>query len=146
MFRRVDFILQANAAFIDEQHRRWLENPRSVPEDWALFFAGVDLGGRGRPGPAGGQDTAFALVHAYREFGHWVAQLDPLADGPPAPHPFLELAAFGLSDADLDREVQAPFGGEFRGTLRQLVDALRETYCGTLDRKSTRLNSSHGYT
>jgi len=132
MSRRVDFILQANAAYIDEQHRRWLENPRSVPEDWALFFAGVELGDRGRPGLAGATDTAFALVHAYREFGHWAARLDPLADGAPPPHPFLELSAFGLSEADLDREVTAPFAGEFRGTLRQLIDALRETYCGTL--------------
>jgi 2-oxoglutarate dehydrogenase E1 component len=42
------------------------------------------------------------------------------------------LAAFGLGEADLDREVQAPFHGDFRGTLRHLIEALRETYCGTL--------------
>src|SRR5207302_1668309 len=93
MSRRADFILQANAAYIDEQHRRWLENPRSVPEDWALFFAGVDFGETGRSGTAAGQDTAFALVHAYREFGHWVARLDPLADTPQPSHPSLDLAA-----------------------------------------------------
>jgi 2-oxoglutarate dehydrogenase complex dehydrogenase (E1) component-like enzyme len=44
MSGRLDFILRANAEYIEEQHRRWSENPRSVPEDWALFFAGVDLG------------------------------------------------------------------------------------------------------
>ena len=46
MSGRVDFILRANADYIDEQHRRWLENPRSVPEDWALFFTGMDFGER----------------------------------------------------------------------------------------------------
>jgi len=131
MTGRADFILRANADYIEDQHRRWLENPRSVPEDWALFFAGVEFGER-RPPSAGGPDSAFALVHAYREFGHLVARLDPLGMDGPSTHPFLELAAFGLSDADLDREVQAPFHGEFRGTLRQLIDALRETYCGTV--------------
>ncbi|HEY6196596.1 MAG TPA: 2-oxoglutarate dehydrogenase E1 component [Candidatus Eisenbacteria bacterium] len=131
MSGRVDFILRANADYIDEQHRRWLENPRSVPEDWALFFAGVELGDR-RPPAAGGSDSAYALVHAYREFGHLVARLDPLGSDAASTHPFLELAAFGLGEADLDREVHVPLHGEFHGTLRQLIEALRETYCGTL--------------
>ena len=132
MSGRTDFILRANADYIEDQYRRWSENPRSVPEDWALFFAGVEFGER-RPAAAGGPDSAYAVVHAYREFGHLVSRLDPLGDGTPASHPFLELPAFGLSEADLDREVQAPFaGGAFQGTLRHLIDALRETYCGTL--------------
>src|SRR5689334_22168209 len=131
MSGRSDFILRANAEYIEDQYRRWLENPRSVPEDWALFFSGVEFGER-RPAAAGGPDSAYALVHAYREFGHLVAHLDPLSDEAPATHPFLELSAFGLADADLDREVQAPFARNFTGTLRQLLDALRETYCGTL--------------
>jgi 2-oxoglutarate dehydrogenase E1 component len=131
MSGRLDFILRANAEYIEEQHRRWSENPRSVPEDWALFFAGVELGER-QPASGGGQDSAYALVHAYREFGHLVADLDPLTPAEATTHPYLDLAAFGLSEADLDREVVAPFNGTFHGTLRQLIEALRETYCGTL--------------
>ena len=134
MSGRVDFILRANADYIEDQYRHWLENPRSVPEDWALFFAGMEFG-ESRPGPAAvasGADSAYALVHAYREFGHLVARLDPLSDDAPATHPFLDLFAFGLGEADLDREVAAPFHGEFRGTLRQLTQALRETYCSTV--------------
>jgi 2-oxoglutarate dehydrogenase E1 component len=131
MSGRVDFILRANADYIEDQHRRWLENPRSVPEDWALFFSGMDFGER-RPVAAGATDSAYALVHAYREFGHLVARLDPLGSDQPTTHPFLDLFAFGLGESDLDREVAAPFHGEFRGTLRQLIDALRETYCGSI--------------
>jgi 2-oxoglutarate dehydrogenase E1 component len=131
MSGRADFILRANADYIEEQFRHWLENPRSVPEDWALFFAGMEFGER-RPPAGGGPDSAYALVHAYREFGHLVAHLDPLGVADAATHPFLELSAFGLAEADLDREVQAPFQGEWKGTLRHLLDALRETYCGTL--------------
>src|SRR5262249_11408721 len=131
MTGRGDFIQRANADYIEEQYRHWLENPRSVPEDWALFFAGVDFGER-KPPAGGGPDSAYALVHAYREFGHLIANLDPLGIEITPAHPFLELAAFGLTEADLDREVQAPFHGEFKGTLRQLLEALRETYCGTL--------------
>ena len=39
MSRRLDFVLRANADFIDEQHRKWLADPGSVSEDWGTFFA-----------------------------------------------------------------------------------------------------------
>ncbi len=134
MSRRLDFVLRANADFIDEQHRRWLADPASVGDDWALFFAGVDLASDGRMNSGASATTSgvYALVHAYREFGHLVSDLDPLGERQ-ASHPLLELSSFGLGEADLDREVSAaPFKGEFHGTLRQLIDRLRETYCGTL--------------
>ncbi len=136
MSRRLDFVLRENADYIDQQYARWLADPASVPEDWALFFAGMDLGSRremAAPGVAAGPYAGVrSLVHAFREFGHLAARLDPLGDGEDH-HPFLEPAAYGLAEADLDREVDgAPFRGEFQGTLRQLLEALRETYCGTL--------------
>jgi 2-oxoglutarate dehydrogenase E1 component len=136
-----DPIQRANAAYVEEQYRRWLEDPSSVPEDWQWFFAGVEFAGVA-PGAAGSAAAApsgdtrsggvFGLVTAYREFGHLIARLDPLND-PPASHPLLELSNFGLSEADLDRPVDPrPFAGEVPGTLRDLIAALRETYCGTL--------------
>ncbi|MCC6349877.1 MAG: 2-oxoglutarate dehydrogenase E1 component [Candidatus Eisenbacteria bacterium] len=136
MSRPLDFVLRANADYIDAQHSRWQADPASVPPEWALFFAGVEVGARRDRGEATAQTTseggAQGVIHAYREFGHLVARLDPLGSGPQQ-HPFLELAAHGLSEADLDRPVSgAPFLGEFGGTLRQLIEALRSTYCGTL--------------
>jgi 2-oxoglutarate dehydrogenase E1 component len=74
----------------------------------------------------------FGLVLAYREFGHLVARLDPLGNNL-EDHPLLDPATYGLSASDLDRPVSAePFHGEFSGTLRELIQVLRETYCGTL--------------
>jgi 2-oxoglutarate dehydrogenase E1 component len=136
---RLDFIQRANASYIEQLYQRYRENPDSVPEDWAIFFAGFDLAGETSPVASAtlvpsGQPTAgvFGLVLAYREFGHLIARLDPLAQNPES-HPLLELSNFGLSEADLDREVDPrPFIGEFRGTLRELIAALRETYCHTL--------------
>jgi 2-oxoglutarate dehydrogenase E1 component len=125
--------MRANAAYIEEQYRRYLANPDSVGEDWALFFAGFEFAGGAAPAPAAaGPAGVFGLVMAYREFGHLIARLDPLSD-PPDSHPLLELSRFGLGEADLDRAVDPrPFAGEFSGTLRELIAALRETYCGTL--------------
>jgi 2-oxoglutarate dehydrogenase E1 component len=137
MSRRLDFVLRANADFIDEQHDKWLADPGSVSEDWALFFAGVELASREEmrsPGLSGTHSDGgvYSLVHAYREFGHLVSDLDPLGERQSS-HPLLELANFGLTEGDLDREVDAaPFKGEFHGTLRQLIERLREIYCSTL--------------
>ena len=131
MAGRLDFILRANADYIEAQHRRWLEDAGQVPEEWALFFAGLDLGER-RERPTRGDGGVFSLVLAYREHGHLLSRLDPIGDAPGA-HPYLELAAFGLTEADLDRDVEpGPYHGDFRGTLRQLLEVLQQTYCGTL--------------
>lgn len=128
---RLDFILRANADYIEDQHRRWLADPSQVPEDWALFFSGMAFGER-RDAPARADGGVFSLVQAYREHGHLLSRLDPIGDAPDH-HPYLELSAFGLTEDDLDRDVEpGPFQGEFRGTLRQLLERLQQTYCGTL--------------
>src|SRR5436309_2247989 len=133
MGSRLDFIQRSNADYIEEQYARYRRDPASVGEEWALFFAGFDLAGRADalvlPGPAGG---AASLVRHHRVYGHLSAHLDPLS-GPPPLHPLLEPASLGLSAQDLDAPVDpSPFRGEVRGSLRDLVAALRATYCGPL--------------
>ena len=137
MTRRLDFILRENADYIDAQFSCWRMDPASVPEDWALFFAGMEMvadermpSGEPAAGPYAGVRS---LVHAFREFGHLAARLDPLGLANEDRHPYLEPSASGLTEADMDRAVDgSSFRGTFGGTLRQLVEALRETYCGTL--------------
>src|SRR5262249_28104123 len=48
-------------------------------------------------------------------------------------HPLLDLSNFGMTIADLDREVgPAGFGGATNGTLRDLIEKLRATYTQSL--------------
>ena len=131
MAGRLDFILRANADYIEQQYAAWQHEPASVSEDWALFFSGLELGASRPEIAAGGAGPVHGLVEAYRGFGHLIADLDPLGARQES-HAFLELAAFGLSGVDLDRDVEAAsFRGESRGTLRQLIAHLRAIYCGT---------------
>jgi len=136
MARKLDVTQRANSAYIESVYARYLADPQSVPDEWRAFFAGFELGGR-EPGGAGAPVAGiaggvFGLVLAYREFGHLIARIDPLGENPDS-HALLDLGSFGLSEADLDREVDPrPFAGEFQGTLRQLIEVLRHTYCGTL--------------
>src|SRR5207253_2080448 len=69
---------------------------------------------------------------AYRDLGHFLAHLDPLSERKSS-YPLLELSEFGLSAADLDRAFDTHhFLGLSKGTLRELLAALRETYCRTI--------------
>jgi len=79
------------------------------------------------------QVSALLLITAYRISGARWATLDPLKRVPRPAVPELEAAYYDLSEADLDREVNAgSFVGLDRTTLRNLVHALRETYCGNI--------------
>jgi 2-oxoglutarate dehydrogenase E1 component len=126
----------ANLEAIDAAYQRWRQDPESVDPSWRFFFEGFELG-LGRPAPSGdgigeGQTGVVRLIYAYRRIGHFLAHLDPLSL-PRTSHELLELPEFGLSDADLDRTVDTrPFVGLGPATLRQLLKALRDTYCRTI--------------
>jgi 2-oxoglutarate dehydrogenase E1 component len=132
MTGRLDFAQRANAAYIEQMYAQYLKDPASVPDEWGVFFAGFEFAGQ-RPAAAGGPVAGvYGLVSAYREFGHRAARLDPLSTTPPS-EPLLELSNFGLTDTDLDAQIEPyPFRGEFSGTLRELIAVLSETYCGPL--------------
>ena len=75
----------------------------------------------------------YDLVHTYREIGHACSTLDPLSDAPRVPHPLLALDNFGMTDDDMDAPVgTGGFAGPVDGTLRDLIDKLQRTYCGTV--------------
>ena len=79
------------------------------------------------------QGRVYQLVNAYRVRGHLFAQIDPLGT-PPEAAPELELSNFGLTEADYD--VTFPTVGMAgipeRGTLREIIAHLEETYCGAI--------------
>jgi len=74
------------------------------------------------------------LIAAYRNRGHQVANLDPLGIMQREAVPDIELSHHGLSDADLDTVFHTGnlFIGKPEATLREIVDCLRGTYCGSI--------------
>ncbi len=145
--RPIDSVNALNAEFLQELYQRWQQEPESVDPQWRWFFQGFNLAadgalatGSGSPAEAEGRlstagvpDLQIAdLIHSYREWGHLIADLDPLGRNQ-TEHPFLSLDEFGLSESDLDRMVSAgTFANNAVVTLRQLINMLRTTYCGTL--------------
>ena len=76
---------------------------------------------------------ALMMIRAYRMRGHLAADLDPLNLKGPVQHPELDPASYGFGPEDLDRPIflDNVLGIE-KGTIRQIVDILKRTYCGTL--------------
>jgi 2-oxoglutarate dehydrogenase E1 component len=76
------------------------------------------------------QVAALLLVTAYRIAGSRWATVDPLKRMPRPQIPELEPAYYDLRESDLDQVVNAgSFVGLERTSLRNLVQALRDTYC-----------------
>ena len=125
-----DFFHRANADYIDQLYQQYLKDPSSVEEIWQAYFAGFDAaGGKGMHDGAPLTMGVHNLVHTYRDLGHFAADLDPL-DQPRPPQPLLDLSQFNMSESDLSRQVgRADFHGQTDGTLGDLIQKLRDTYC-----------------
>ncbi|MGE5125621.1 MAG: multifunctional oxoglutarate decarboxylase/oxoglutarate dehydrogenase thiamine pyrophosphate-binding subunit/dihydrolipoyllysine-residue succinyltransferase subunit, partial [Betaproteobacteria bacterium] len=102
------------------------------PVKWEMDAHPAVFGGAGGREEVEKQTKVLQLVHNYRVRGHLVADLDPL-DSTRAPHRDLDPATYGLTLWDLDREfLTGGLSGGDRATLREILDILRETYCGTI--------------
>ena len=76
-----------------------------------------------------------SLIAAYRFLGSRWADLDPLKRTERPRIPELDPAFYDLTEADMDITFSATntyFSTNENMTLRQIVQALRETYCGTI--------------
>ncbi|MEN6441619.1 MAG: 2-oxoglutarate dehydrogenase E1 component [Syntrophobacter sp.] len=130
--------LSLNAEFIDSQYRKWKEDPQGLGREWQAFFEGFELSSSAARTDAGfcekgellKQAYVQELIYRYRDLGHLLSCLDPLAQCPTS-HPLLDLSAFGLSESDLEGRFFAPrtLFAEEQASLKEILSALRETYC-----------------
>ncbi len=140
-----DFVNRANAEYIEQIFQQYKRDPASVEEVWRAYFAGFEMGAARTDLPtvfAAGTDGdvdpefragIFDLVHTYRDMGHYSATLDPLGLTVRGEHPTLDLSNFNLKTTDLSRSVgRGGFAGATDGSLRDLIEKLRLTYCNTV--------------
>lgn len=140
-----DFVNRGNAEYIEQLYQQYKRNPDSVDQVWRAYFSGFETGAArtdlptvfsaGKDGEVDPEFRAgiFDLVHTYRELGHYSAKLDPLGLTVRSEHPMLALENFNLQTTDLSRSVgRGGFEGATDGTLRDLIEKLRLTYCDTV--------------
>ncbi len=125
-----------NLDIVESFYKQWQQDPTSVDESWQQFFEGFELGVMRAPATSAdstAQTAVTRLIYEYRDVGHFLARVNPLADPPPS-HPLLKLSAVGLDNSQLDKTFDTRFLGlpAGRGTLRELVEALKDTYCRSI--------------
>ncbi|MFQ5485190.1 MAG: 2-oxoglutarate dehydrogenase E1 component [Desulfobacterales bacterium] len=129
-----------NTDYIDRQYSLWKSDPDRVSPEWRFFFEGFELAAGGSlmktvtydDDQALRQARVESLIYRYRDIGHLLACMDPLAECP-TDHPLLSLEAFRLNQNDLDIEVfTRHFNKTGRATLRDIIRTLRETYCRSI--------------
>ncbi len=148
---------QENARLVADLYQQFQSAPDKVAPEWRRFFGELDdeatalireLNGAGSgPAAAGAVDIAadnirqatldsiraLMLIRAYRVRGHLEADLDPLGLKPHEPHPELDPKTYGFTDADMDRPIFINYVlGLETATLREIIVAVRETYCGKI--------------
>ncbi|MBX6325178.1 MAG: 2-oxoglutarate dehydrogenase E1 component [Chthoniobacterales bacterium] len=132
---------RANLELIEENYRRWQENPQAVEPGWSAFFEGFELGNLPEPdgavaqaeaGEAALQTRVDGLVYAYCSLGHTIARVNPLAETRPK-NPLLSLDQLGFTEADLDRRVSSKFFLDNQPmTLREMVAGLERIYADSI--------------
>ncbi|MFZ4682883.1 MAG: 2-oxoglutarate dehydrogenase E1 component, partial [Terrimicrobiaceae bacterium] len=152
------FSARSSEALIEENYGKWVSNPRSVDPDWAAFFEGFELGNArsdakggtngSAPAPKAGKEVDLqtrveALVYAYRDMGHSIADLDPL-DILKRTNPLLSLAELGFEEKDLDLTVSSRvFRDGKKMPLRDMIKDLQGIYCGTVGAEFMHIQHPH---
>ncbi len=143
----ISAVFNAHPQYIESLYQSWQADPESVESDWALFFKGFDFAltsANGSPKTEGAEAPVWrdefavlALIHGYRHRGHMLSTTNPIKPRKDR-KPKLDLADYGLREADLDRNFAA--GAEIgmpNATLREIIERLKKIYCGNIGFETT---------
>ncbi len=162
----------ANGRYIEELYAQYLDDKNSVGEQWRDWFQALksetgetdvdhlDIQNKIRKAAlarvensatkneadqyALKQVSVLQLINAYRFRGHQAATLDPLKLFNKERPVELSLEDHNLSQADLSTEfnVGSLFGIE-RATLKEIVERLEKTYCGSIGSEYMYIADTH---
>jgi 2-oxoglutarate dehydrogenase E1 component len=155
------FINNAHPSFIDNLYKKFKTAPDSVDESWRLFFEGFEFGGNSNgtanfdAATASGKiNTDFGeieftekefqvigMINGYRRRGHLLSKTNPIKNRDDR-KPQLDLADYGLSEADLDTKCLASreIGMKSGHTLREIIARLEVIYCGNIGLETYHIN------
>jgi len=135
---KLQSLLDGNDGFYDEifDHLRMPHQPVRWEKDRQPLLPGMS---GARTAEIAKEAGIIQMINAYRVRGHLIADLDPLGSEP-SYHPELDPETYGLTIWDLDREFLTGSLGEAIGeggpkpvaTLREILETLRQTYCGKI--------------
>jgi len=132
----LSFLQSLDTEAIEELYQKYRKDPALVDPSWLYFFHGFDLARKDYSHPESESLTfdeefkVLNLINGYRKRGHLFTQTNPVRTRRKY-FPTLDLENYGLSDENLDSAYYA--GKEIgcgKAPLRDIVDYLKQTYCG----------------
>lgn len=121
-----------NLEYLESLYNQFKVSPDTIGLEWKRFFEGVDFAKDGAFGLSEKELHVYHLISAYRNYGHFEADLDPLTNSP-AHSEQLSLNKFKLSESDLTAKFQiGSIIGKPNATLAEIIAHLKSVYCGTL--------------
>lgn len=121
-----------NLEYLESLYNQFKTSPESVGIEWKRFFEGVEFAKDGAFGLSEKELNVYELISAYRNYGHYEADLDPLTNSVP-PSDQLRLNKFNLSEKDLTSKFQiGSLIGKPGATLAEIIAQLKTIYCGKL--------------
>ena len=154
------FVTNSHPAYIESLYQDFRKDPSAVDPDWVKFFEGFDfavsnVNGKTVSAPVAGGSTSlpvsddqlakelgvYRLIQAYRKKGHLIAKTNPIRERKDR-KANLDLASFGLGDADLKTEFFAGTAiGVGKSTLEKIVAYLNQIYAGSVGLQYTYINA-----
>lgn len=121
-----------NLEYLESLYNQFKNSPDSVGMEWKRFFEGVEFAKDGAFGLSEKELNVYDLITAYRNYGHFEADLDPLTNSI-APSDQLHLSKFKLSEQDLGTKFQiGSLIGKPNAALSEIISHLKSVYCGKL--------------
>ena len=100
-----------------------------MPVNWGVDNTMTQAGGGQTNQEIQKQAIILQLINMYRVRGHLIANLNPLSNTA-AYHEELDPTTYGFTIWDFDRKfITGNLAGMATGTLREILDALHQTYC-----------------
>ena len=133
---RFSYLHAAEPVYVEEQYRKFLEDPSSVDESWQQFFDGFEFALKYYPVDRKREDAVYPsefkvinLINGYRQRGHLFTRTNPVRTRRKY-SPTLDLENFGLSQEDLSKAFEAGHEiGIGKASLKEILDHLQQTYC-----------------
>ncbi|MEM7160874.1 MAG: 2-oxoglutarate dehydrogenase E1 component [Bacteroidota bacterium] len=136
---KYSYLSNTNIAFIEEEYKKYQNDPSSVDSGWARFFEGFEFAKKDYSSSEGDipqnmhkEFKVIQLINAYRVRGHLFTRTNPVRDRRKY-SPSLDIENFGLDNTDLETIFQAGTDcGIGPAKLKDIVEHLEICYCQSI--------------
>ncbi len=165
--RTNSYLFSGNGSYLEALYEQYLHDPNQLSREWQTYFnqlvdkqrdvSHADIRAyfaelAKNPTPLAIQDSPEAarlakvhnLIDAYRRYGHYQSNLDPLGMAPKREMIDLTLENHGLSAQDLSQSVH--LGGVLglqKVTVQTVVDILKKIYCSSIGFETQHIADAH---